>query len=351
MNQWKSAHAVKTNTRTLADALDGADVFFGLSVKGAVTRRDGRAHGAATRSSSPWPIPIRKSRPRKSPPCATTPSSPPAVPTTPTRSTTCWASPSSSAARSTCAPRTINDEMKIAAAEALAELAREDVPDEVAAAYAGRRLRSGPTTSSPAPFDPRLISTVPPPSPRPPWIPASRASRSSTWARYTAAARPDASIRPANALQSIFAEGRAPTRARGLRRRRGRTLDPRRHRLPQRRLRHARSWSAAKSAVQPPEPRSASATRRHQNHQRRRRRHASATTPTSSTPAAAPGLPAARLRAHGQPGPQYLRRLHGRPRPRRHHGHRPTRNYRTSPRRRRAASSTRAGRSRSSALP
>src|SRR5947207_7834059 len=54
----------------------------------------------------------------------------------------------------------INDAMKIAAAEALARLAREDVPDEVAAAYAGARLRYGPDYIIPAPFDPRLISAV-----------------------------------------------------------------------------------------------------------------------------------------------------------------------------------------------
>ncbi|MBY0423029.1 MAG: NADP-dependent malic enzyme, partial [Parvularculaceae bacterium] len=57
--------------------------------------------------------------------------------------------------------RTINEEMKIACARALAALAREDVPDEVAAAY-GRRLKYGPGYIIPTPFDPRLISTVPP---------------------------------------------------------------------------------------------------------------------------------------------------------------------------------------------
>ena len=57
--------------------------------------------------------------------------------------------------------RTINDEMKIAAAEALAALAREDVPDEVAAAYHGSRLHFGPGYLIPVPFDPRLISRIP----------------------------------------------------------------------------------------------------------------------------------------------------------------------------------------------
>src|SRR5712675_545057 len=92
MNQWKSAFAVKTKARTLADAMEGADVFYGLSAKGATT---------------------------------------------------------------------INMEMKIAASKALADLAREDVPDEVAAAY-GMRPKYGPDYIIPVPFDPRLISAVPP---------------------------------------------------------------------------------------------------------------------------------------------------------------------------------------------
>ncbi len=58
--------------------------------------------------------------------------------------------------------RTINEEMKLAAAKALAALAKEDVPDEVAAAYQGQRLQFGPDYILPTPFDPRLISTVPP---------------------------------------------------------------------------------------------------------------------------------------------------------------------------------------------
>ena len=74
----------------------------------------------------------------------------------------------------------INMEMKIAAARALAELAREDVPDEVAAAY-GARPKFGPDYIIPVPFDPRLISTCRRRWRKPPWIPASRASRSSTW--------------------------------------------------------------------------------------------------------------------------------------------------------------------------
>ena len=69
MNQWKSAHAVETEARTLADAMEGADVFLGLSVKGAVTQ-DMVKSMATSRSSSPWPIPIRRSRRKKSTRCA-----------------------------------------------------------------------------------------------------------------------------------------------------------------------------------------------------------------------------------------------------------------------------------------
>ena len=122
----------------------------------------GEARWRPSPSSSPWPTPIPKSRRRTCTPCATTPSSRPAAPTTRTRSTTSWASPSSSAARSTCRPRPSTTAMKIAAAEALAELARAEVPDQVAAAFHGRRPTFGPEYIIPAPFDPRLIIDVPP---------------------------------------------------------------------------------------------------------------------------------------------------------------------------------------------
>ena len=75
---------------------------------------------------------------------------------------------------------TINMEMKIAAARALADLTREDVPDEVAAVY-GARPKYGPEYIIPVPFDPRLISRYRRRWPKPPWIPASPVSRSSTW--------------------------------------------------------------------------------------------------------------------------------------------------------------------------
>ncbi len=104
MNQWKSGFAVKTKARTLAEALAGADVFFGLSVKGAVTQGHGEVHGGQadhlrhgqSRSRNHGRGSRRSAHP--------TPSWPPAAPTIRTRSTMCWAFPTFSAARSTCAP-------------------------------------------------------------------------------------------------------------------------------------------------------------------------------------------------------------------------------------------------------
>ena len=122
---------------------------------------DGRLAWRRSRSSSRWPIPIPRSRRRTCSPCAMTRSSPPGAPTIPTRSTTCWAFPSFSAAPLDVQASTINEAMKIAAAEALAELARSEVPDQVAAAFFGRRPTFGPEYIIPAPFDPRLIVNVP----------------------------------------------------------------------------------------------------------------------------------------------------------------------------------------------
>ena len=161
MNQWKSAHAARTKARTLAEALKGADVFFGLSVKGRGDAGDGDIHGRRSRSSSPWPIPIRRSPRRRSMPCARTPSSPPAARTIPNQVNNVLGFPYIFRGALDVRASTINEQMKIAAAQALAELAREDVPDEVDAAYAGRRLRFGPDYIIPVPFDPRLISSIP----------------------------------------------------------------------------------------------------------------------------------------------------------------------------------------------
>ena len=160
MNQWKSAHAAKTDARTLEDALDGADMFFGLSVKGAVT-------SAMVASMADKPVIFAMANPDPE----ITPDEVSAV-----RSDAIMATGRSDFPNQVnnvlgfpyifrgaldVRASTINDAMKIAAAEAIAALAREDVPDEVARAYGGKRLQFGPEYIIPAPFDPRLIVAVP----------------------------------------------------------------------------------------------------------------------------------------------------------------------------------------------
>jgi malate dehydrogenase (oxaloacetate-decarboxylating)(NADP+) len=160
MNQWKSAHAVMTNARTLAEALEGADVFFGLSVKGAVTQ-------AMVRSMASRPIIFAMANPDPE----ITPEDVAAVRSDaimatgrsdyPNQINNVLGFPYIFRGALDVRATTINMEMKIAAAKALAELAREDVPDEVAAAY-GARPKYGPDYIIPVPFDPRLISFIPP---------------------------------------------------------------------------------------------------------------------------------------------------------------------------------------------
>ena len=220
MNQWKSAHAVETKARTLGRRAGGRDVFLGLSAKGAVTA----GHGARAWRKAPIIFAMANPDPEITPedvprPCAPMPSSPPAAATIPTRSTMCWAFPTSSAARSMCAPRTINEEMKIAAAEALAALAREDVPDEVAAAYRGARPVYGPDYIIPVPFDPRLISRVSAAVAEAAMKTgvARRRSRISTPISYQLSARLDPS---AGLFQTRHRSGARQAQARGVRRRR-----------------------------------------------------------------------------------------------------------------------------------
>jgi malate dehydrogenase (oxaloacetate-decarboxylating)(NADP+) len=160
MNQWKSAHALDTRARTLAEALDGADVFFGLSAKGAVSQ-------AMVRSMADKPIVFAMANPDPE----ITPEEvravrPDAIIATgrsdyPNQVNNVLGFPYIFRGALDVRASTINDAMKIAAAEALAQLARGDVPDEVAAAYSGERLTYGPDYIIPAPFDPRLIWAVP----------------------------------------------------------------------------------------------------------------------------------------------------------------------------------------------
>lgn len=160
LDQWRSAHAVETDKRTLAEAIDGADVFIGLSVGGAATQ-------AMVKSMAKNPIIFAMANP--------TPEITPeeilavrqdAIIATgrsdyPNQVNNVLGFPYIFRGALDARARTINEEMKIACAKALARLARVDVPDEVAEAY-GKRLRYGPGYIIPTPFDPRLISTIPP---------------------------------------------------------------------------------------------------------------------------------------------------------------------------------------------
>jgi malate dehydrogenase (oxaloacetate-decarboxylating)(NADP+) len=160
MNQWKSAHAAPTKARTLAQALEGADVFFGLSAKGAVTKPMVKSMADkpiifAMANPDPEITPEEVREVRSDAIIATGRSD------YPNQVNNVLGFPYIFRGALDVRASTINDEMKIAAAEALAALAREDVPDEMDAAYAGKRLRYGPDYIIPAPFDPRLISVVP----------------------------------------------------------------------------------------------------------------------------------------------------------------------------------------------
>jgi malate dehydrogenase (oxaloacetate-decarboxylating)(NADP+) len=160
MNQWKSGFAVKTKARTLAEALAGADVFFGVSAKGAVSQ-------AMVKSMADKPIIFAMANPdpeitveevaavRSDAIMATGRSD------YPNQINNVLGFPYIFRGALDVRARAINMEMKIAAAVALAALAREDVPDEVAVAY-GARPKYGPDYIIPVPFDPRLISDIPP---------------------------------------------------------------------------------------------------------------------------------------------------------------------------------------------
>jgi malate dehydrogenase (oxaloacetate-decarboxylating)(NADP+) len=160
MNQWKSAHAVETDARSLADAMDGADVFFGLSAKGALTT-------AMVQSMAKNPIIFAMANPDPE----ITPEEVAEIRTDaimatgrsdyPNQVNNVLGFPYIFRGALDVRATTINDEMKIAAARALADLARQDVPDDVAAAYQGNRPKFGPNYIIPVPFDPRLISAIP----------------------------------------------------------------------------------------------------------------------------------------------------------------------------------------------
>ena len=160
MNQWKSAHAANTDLRTLEEAMQGADVFLGVSAKGAVTPE-------MVASMAPDPVIFAMANPDPE----ITPEEAHAVRDDaiiatgrsdyPNQVNNVLGFPYLFRGALDIHARAINDEMKLACAHALAELAREDVPDEVAIAY-GKKLTFGRDYIIPTPFDPRLIYTIPP---------------------------------------------------------------------------------------------------------------------------------------------------------------------------------------------
>ncbi|MCJ7995075.1 NADP-dependent malic enzyme [Rhizobium cremeum] len=160
MNQWKSAHAVKTDRRTLKEAMEGADVVLGLSQKGAFSAE-------MIRSMAPNPIIFAMANPDPE----ITPEEVAEIRTDaimatgrsdyPNQVNNVLGFPYIFRGALDVRASSINDAMKIAAVHALAALAREDVPDDVAAAYQGQRPRFGAQYIIPVPFDPRLISSIP----------------------------------------------------------------------------------------------------------------------------------------------------------------------------------------------
>jgi malate dehydrogenase (oxaloacetate-decarboxylating)(NADP+) len=161
MTQWKSIHAVDTPLRTLEEALVGADVFIGLSVKGRLTQD-------MIKTMAPKPIIFAMANPDPE----ITPEEVYAVRSDaivatgrsdyPNQVNNVLGFPYIFRGALDVRAKQVNHEMKIAASRALAQLAREDVPDEVAAIYHGQNLKFGPNYIIPTPFDPRLIWYVPP---------------------------------------------------------------------------------------------------------------------------------------------------------------------------------------------
>jgi malate dehydrogenase (oxaloacetate-decarboxylating)(NADP+) len=160
LDQWKSAHAANTDRRTLEEALKGADVFLGLSAAGAL-----KPEMVMEMAKQPIIFAMANPDPEITPPDAKA-ARPDAIVATgrsdyPNQVNNVLGFPFIFRGALDVRATTINHEMKIAAANALAELARQQVPEEVAAAYGGKAHSFGPDYIIPAPFDPRLMEVVP----------------------------------------------------------------------------------------------------------------------------------------------------------------------------------------------
>ena len=321
MNQWKSGHAVATKARTLAEAMVGTDVFFGLSAKGALSQD-------MVRSMADKPIIFAMANPDPEiTPEEARAVSPDAIIATgrsdyPNQVNNVLGFPYIFRGALDVRASTINDAMKIAAAEALAQLAREDVPDEVGVASAADALQFGPEYIIPNAFDPRLISRIPPA--------VARAAMESGVARRTLvdlrrysrelSGRMDPtanaldlimeSVR-ANPRRVVFAEGEEEKVVRAAAGFRNAGYGTPVLIGREDRVRATMAGARARRA------------RRHRDPQCAALRPQPALRAIPLRPPAAPRIPAARLPAPRQPGPQRLRRLHGRDRRCGCDGHRP----------------------------
>ena len=160
LNQWKSSHAIETKDRSLSDAIEGADVFLGLSAKGALTKDMVKKMAKnpiifACANPDPEIKPEEIEEVRKDAIIATGRSD------YPNQVNNLIGFPYIFRGALDVRSKTINEEMKVAAANAIAKLAREDVPDEVVAAMGGERPHYGKNYIIPSTFDPRLISVIP----------------------------------------------------------------------------------------------------------------------------------------------------------------------------------------------
>ena len=160
LNQWKSAHAIETKDRTLEQAIKGADVFLGLSTKGVLTKKMVKSMSKnpiifACANPDPEITPEEVSEVRNDAIVATGRSD------YPNQVNNLLGFPYIFRGALDVRAKTINEEMKVAAANAIATLARETVPDEVAAAMGGERPKYGKEYIIPSTFDPRLISVIP----------------------------------------------------------------------------------------------------------------------------------------------------------------------------------------------
>ncbi len=160
LNQWKSSHAIETSDRTLDDAISNADVFLGLSAKGALTKDMVKKMNKnpiifACANPDPEITPEEIEMVRDDAIIATGRSD------YPNQVNNLIGFPYIFRGALDVRSKTINEEMKVAAANAIAKLAREDVPDEVVAAMGGERPHYGKDYIIPSTFDPRLISIIP----------------------------------------------------------------------------------------------------------------------------------------------------------------------------------------------